>query len=88
MNLEPMLGKQKWRSSCSSQPTPRAAKLLDPEPLSMFVEPQEQNPSMQHLMYSHIQSLFNASLLLLMDILIYNILHRTWSFMSLMLFST
>ena len=36
-NLEPMLGKQKWRS-CSSQPTPRASKLLAPEPPSLFSE--------------------------------------------------
>ena len=35
-----MLGKQKWRS-CSSQPTPRVAKLLAPEPPSLFAEPQE-----------------------------------------------
>ena len=37
-NLAPMLGKQKWRS-CSSQQTPRAAKLLTWEPPSLFVEP-------------------------------------------------
>ena len=43
MNLAPMLGKQKWRS-CSSQPTPRVTKLLAPEPSSLFIEPQEQNP--------------------------------------------
>ena len=50
MNLAPTLGKQKWRS-CSSQPTPRAAKLLAPEALSLFVEPQEKNPSMCHLLH-------------------------------------
>ena len=43
MNLAPTLGKQMWRS-CSSQPTPRATKLLAPEPLSLFTKPQEQNP--------------------------------------------
>ena len=52
MNLEPMLGKQKWRS-CSSQPTPRAARLLSPEPSILFVEPQEKNPSTHHLLHSH-----------------------------------
>ena len=42
-NLAPLLGKQKWNSH-SSQPTPRAAKSLAPEPSSLFVEPQEKNP--------------------------------------------
>ena len=87
MNLAPMLGKQKWRS-CSSQSTSRVAKLLAPEPPSMFAKPQEKNPSMRHLLHSPIQSPSSASLQLLMDILIYSILLRTWSFMSLVLFST
>ena len=47
-----MLGKQKWRR-CSSQPTPREAKLLAQEPLSLFSEPQEKNtlnaPSLAYL---------------------------------------
>ena len=59
MNLAPTLGKQKWRS-CSSQTTPRATKLLAPKPLSMFVEPQDQNPSMYHLLHSHILILFQC----------------------------
>ena len=53
MNLAPMLRKQKLRS-CFSQPTPREAKLLALEPLSLFVEPQEKNPKMCHLLHSHI----------------------------------
>ena len=48
-----MLGKHKWRS-CSSQLTPYAAKLLALEPPSLFVKPQEQNPSMRHLLHSQI----------------------------------
>ena len=43
MNMAPMLGRQKWRI-CSSQPTPREAKLLAPKPPSLFAEPQEKNP--------------------------------------------
>ena len=35
-----MLGKQKW-ISCSSQPTPREAKLIATERLSLFAEPKE-----------------------------------------------
>ena len=62
-NLAPMLEKQKWKS-CSSQPTPRAAKLHSPKPPSMFVEPQEKIPSMCHLLHSHISFSSNASLLL------------------------
>ena len=53
MNLEPMLGKQKWRIY-SSQPTPIAAKLLALELLSMFTKPQEKNTLMRHLLHSHI----------------------------------
>ena len=87
MNLALMLGKQKWRS-CSSQPTPRATKLLAPKPPSLFAEPQEKNPSMHHLLHYDIQYPSNAILLLLIEILIYNIFPRTWSFMSLLLFST
>ena len=45
-----MLGKQK-RRIFSSQPTPRAAKLLALEPLSLFVEPQEKNILMHHLLH-------------------------------------
>ena len=51
--MAPTPGKQKWRS-CSSQPTPRAAKLPAPEPPRLFTEPQEKNPSMRHLLHSHI----------------------------------
>ena len=53
MNPTPMLGKQKQRS-CSSQLTPKAAKLLVPEPPSLFAEPQEQNTSMCLLLHSQI----------------------------------
>ena len=41
-NLARTLGKQVWRC-CSSQPTPREAKLLALEPPSLFAEPQEKN---------------------------------------------
>ena len=40
MNLEPIPGKQKWRS-CSSQPTPRETKLISLEPPFLFAELQE-----------------------------------------------
>ena len=56
--------------------------------LRVFAEPQEKNPSVRNLLHSQIQSMSNASLLLLMDILIYSIFRRTWSFMSLLLFRT
>ena len=55
--------KQRW-NSCSTQPTPRASKLLAPKPPSLFVEPQEKNSLMHPLLHSHIQSTSNASLLL------------------------
>ena len=51
--MAPTLGKQEW-ICCSSQPTPKVAKLLAPEPPIMFVEPQEKNPSMRHLLHSPI----------------------------------
>ena len=38
MNLAPTLGKQKWRS-CSSKPTPRAAKLIAPKPPKQILKP-------------------------------------------------
>ena len=50
MNLAPTLGKKRW-ISCSSQPTPKAAKLLAPEPSILFAEPQEKNISMRHLFH-------------------------------------
>ena len=87
MNPAPMLEKQKWRS-CYSQPTPKEAKLLALEPSNLFAEPEEKNDSMCHLLHSQIQSSSNARLLLLMDILIYSIFPKTWSFMILLLFST
>ena len=86
-NLAPLLGKQKWNSH-SSQPTPRAAKSLALEPSSLFVEPEEKNPLMHHLLHYQIQSPSNVILLLLMDILLYSIFPSTWSFMILLLFST
>ena len=82
-----MLEKQKWRS-CFSQPTPRAAKLLAPEPLILSVEPQEKNISMCYLLHFTDVNPRPILALLLMDILIYSIFPRTWSFMSLVLFST
>ena len=55
--------KQIW-NSCSTQPTPRASKLLAPKPPSLFIEPQEKISLMHPLLHSHIQSTSNASLLL------------------------
>ena len=45
-----MLEKQKWRIS-SSQPTPRATKLLAPEPPILFDKPQEKIILMLHLLH-------------------------------------
>ena len=86
MNLAPMLGKkvEKLFLLTNSQ----SSQVLAPEPPSLFVEPQEKNPSMCHLLHSQIQSLSNAILLLLMDILIYSIFPMSWSFMSLPFFIT
>ena len=81
-----MLGKQKWRIY-SFQPTPKAAKLLAPESLSLFAEPKEQNILMRHLLHyidvnpHPILSSYCSWTLL------NSILFRTWSFMSLLLFS-
>ena len=59
-----MLGKQR-RNSCSTQPTPRAAKSLSPEPPIMFVGPQEKNPlNVPSLALSNSIPTSNASLLL------------------------
>ena len=48
--MAPMLGKQEWRC-CSSQPTPRVAKVLALEPPSLFVEPQEKNINVSSLAF-------------------------------------
>ena len=82
-----MLGKSEWKNR-SSQPTPRVAKLLAPEPLIPFAEPQEQIPLIRHLFIIIFNPCPMLASCLLMDILLYSILPRTWSFMSLLLFST
>ena len=82
-----MLGKQKWRI-CSSQPTPKEAKLLSIEPYSLFVEPKEKNILIHHLLhYTNVNPPSNCSLLLLTYILLNDVFPRTWSFMSLLLFN-
>ena len=60
--LAPILGKQKW-NICSSQPTPRAARSLAPEPSKCLLNQKRKTHLMCHILHYQIQSTPNANLL-------------------------
>ena len=84
-----MLWEKRSRNVVPPYQSHRTTKTLTSKPPSMLAEPKERTLNAPCLaLFANNNTKSNAILLLLMDILIYSIFPRTWSFMILLLFGT